>query len=257
MKPQSLLHRTLWVTGFAIAMALVECAIVVYLREIYYPEGFEFPLKPMGRHLVSLEFWREAGTIVMLLAVGVLAGRNLAQRLSWFLFGFAIWDIFYYVWLKVFLGWPSSLFTWDILFLIPVPWVGPVITPVLVSILMIVLAGVILFHEEQGRKVRLQFRNWLTFSVGSVVLILSWAWDYCRTVIQTSGWDAIWTLSDSETLFDSVQSYVPLTFEWVIFSTGLLICSMGVVVVHLQTTKQHKRMISLGSQPFNQDAARV
>src|SRR2546422_2160642 len=26
----------------------------------------------------------------------------------------SVWDIFYYVWLWVFIGWPPSLFTWDV-----------------------------------------------------------------------------------------------------------------------------------------------
>ena len=34
----------IWGTIFAIAMAYVESAIVIYLRILFYPEGFGFPI---------------------------------------------------------------------------------------------------------------------------------------------------------------------------------------------------------------------
>ena len=109
------------VTILSIAMGFLECAVVIYMREILYPGGFEFPLAAIEGDLALTEILREAATMVMLLAIGLMAGRNRSERFAWFLYSFAVWDIFYYVFLKILIGWPSSLLTWDILFLIPMP----------------------------------------------------------------------------------------------------------------------------------------
>jgi hypothetical protein len=127
----------LWLVIFAVAMAYVESAVVVYLRAIYYPQGFAFPLVLMPSGMVAIEIGREAATLVMLLGVAMLAGVGRWDRTLMFCIAFGVWDIAYYVWLWVFLRWPPSLLTWDVLFLIPVPWVGPVVAPVIVSVVMI------------------------------------------------------------------------------------------------------------------------
>jgi hypothetical protein len=139
----------LWVTLFSIAFAFVEASVVVYLRTIYYPEGFAFPLKLMSSHHIAVELSREVATIVMLATAGMLAGKSRWEKFSYFLIGFGVWDIFYYVWLKLTLHWPATLFDWDILFLIPLPWIGPVIAPVLVSFVMIAGGLLIIRREER------------------------------------------------------------------------------------------------------------
>ena len=105
---------------FGIAMGFFEAAVVVYLRQLYYPGGFSFPLKIMALGELSIEYLREFSTLIMLFSLAIVAGRNFYERFSYFLLCFGIWDIFYYVWLKVLLDWPQSLLTWDILFLIPI-----------------------------------------------------------------------------------------------------------------------------------------
>ena len=111
--------RFVWLAVFAVAMGFLEGIVVIYLRELYYPQGFDFPLKLMSPELVRIEWIREISTLIMLAAVGIIAGRNNLQRLMYFLFAFGVWDIFYYVALKLLIGWPASLLTWDLLFLIP------------------------------------------------------------------------------------------------------------------------------------------
>lgn len=130
-------YRMVLILIFGIAVAYFEAAVVVYLRELFYPEGFSFPLQAIPLNLYVVEFFREVATMVILLSVAGIAGRKFWERFGYFIILFGTWDIFYYVWLKVTINWPSSLFDWDILFLIPVPWIGPVIAPVLVSVLMI------------------------------------------------------------------------------------------------------------------------
>ncbi|PIV62402.1 MAG: hypothetical protein COS14_02175, partial [Bacteroidetes bacterium CG02_land_8_20_14_3_00_31_25] len=137
--------RLLWLTLFSIAMGLLESAVVIYLRELYYPDGFVFPLQIVSRTVAITEFFRELATLIMLMAVGYLTGKNLNQRFACFIYSFAIWDIFYYVFLYFIIGWPSSFLTWDVLFLLPTMWTGPVIAPIITSLNMILLALLILF----------------------------------------------------------------------------------------------------------------
>jgi len=128
---------------YAVAMALVEAAVVIYLRELYYPTGFlirttaDMAVIPSG--ILNVERWREAATIIMLAAVGHLAFDDLQRKVAAFFWTFAIWDLAYYLFLFMFLSWPTSLFTLDVYFLIPRPWIGPVLFPVaLFSIIAIV-----------------------------------------------------------------------------------------------------------------------
>ena len=122
---------------YSVGMAYVEAAVVVYLRRIYYPEGFELTLKPIELHILRMEIGREVATLVMILGVSLLSYENRLKKLGAFLLIFGIWDIFYYVFLKAMVNWPGSFMTMDILFLIPVPWIFPVVLPVSVSTLMV------------------------------------------------------------------------------------------------------------------------
>jgi hypothetical protein len=121
--PSNFGRRILWLTLFAIAMAYLESAVVVYLRLIYYPEGFQFPLKAITNTNLWIEVGREAATMVMLVVVGFLAAVTGPGRFAVICYAFGVWDIFYYIWLWIFIDWPSSLLTWDLLFLIPLPWI--------------------------------------------------------------------------------------------------------------------------------------
>jgi hypothetical protein len=200
-----------WLVLFSIAMAFLEAAVVVYLRKIYYPEGFRFPLAMMDPELVIIELLREAATVIMLASVGILAGRSLLQRMSFFLAVFSIWDLFYYIFLKVLLQWPESFFTWDILFLIPVPWVGPVLTPCLISLTMLMLAGVLYYRDQQHTKHRIGILEWGLFILGSQIVILSWTWDYFRYPAASEA------PKEALVLF---TNYVPTSYSWWMFALG-------------------------------------
>jgi hypothetical protein len=164
-------------TAYAVAMAYLESAIVVYLRRLYYPKGFDFPLVIIDIPTLLIEVGREAATIVMLATVGMAAGRTKVGKCAYFLYLFGVWDIFYYVWLKVFLDWPASLFTWDVLFLIPVPWVGPVLAPVTVALTMIGMALVLLYLEQRGAVLPAGKTVWLAQIVASLIVIVSFTMD--------------------------------------------------------------------------------
>jgi hypothetical protein len=167
----------LLVTLFAMAFAFVESSVVVYLRQIVYPEGFAFPLKPGITSQIAVEISREFATIVMLIAVGMIAGKDRWQRFSYFLIAFGVRDIFFYVWLKVILNWPASLLDWDILFLIPIPWIGPVIAPVLVSLVMIAGGLLILRKGEAEGGFRASHIAVLLALLGSAAILVSFMVD--------------------------------------------------------------------------------
>ena len=175
-------QKILWVAVFAASFALVESAIVVYLRSLYYPGGFSLPLRVISKHHYWVELSRELATIIILASVGFLAGPSRWQKFAYFMMAFGIWDIFYYIWLKVTLNWPDSVFDWDVLFLVPVPWIGPVIAPVLISVLM-VLAGLFILRADTAE---LPFRpnrwSWIFSLAGTFVALLSFTRDFEATL---------------------------------------------------------------------------
>ena len=146
--------RVFIVVLFSIAFAYIESSVVVYLRAIFYPGGFTFPLQDFSQMPGAMRFFftemgREAATLVLILTGAWLAGKELRSRWAYFLIIFAVWDIFYYVWLKVLLNWPGSILDWDILFLMPMVWAGPVLAPVITSCVMLWIAWILL----SGRKI--------------------------------------------------------------------------------------------------------
>jgi hypothetical protein len=194
------------VVVFGIAFAFVESSVVVYLRALYYPGGFSFPLKPMPAAHAIVELCREVATIVMLVAVGWMAGKSRWSRFGYFMIAFAVWDIFYYVWLKVLLNWPASLFDWDILFLIPIPWIGPVIAPCLVSLLMIA-TGVIMILKEENAQFHPPLSAWITAGIGTVAMLYSFILDTNATL--------------------NLQPPQPYRYEFLI--AGLVLCTWGLI----------------------------
>ncbi len=183
----------LWVVIFSIAFAWVESAVVVYLRKIYFSGGFSFPLVIKwegGRHIVDplirIEFGREIATIVILIAVGWMAGRNRFQKFCFFMLAFGLWDIFYYIWLYVMVGWPESLMTWDLLFYVPLPWVGPVITPVLIALAMVVAGSLIIYFDEKGCDIRWRWYDMAIEFTCGLVMIVAFCWDW-KNILQIPG----------------------------------------------------------------------
>jgi len=192
-------------TAFSVAMAYLETAVVVYLRWLYYPEGFAFPIKLIPNSAALVELGREAATVVMLLTMAMVAGKGFWRRIAYFMFVFGVWDIFYYVWLKVLLDWPQSILTWDLLFLIPLPWSSPVLAPVLVSIAMIISAVIILRVEDKGFQIRFSPLEWLLEVVAALAIIVSFLWNASNIM----------------------ELKAPNTYRWEIFLLGL---SLGIAI---------------------------
>jgi hypothetical protein len=248
MKPIAIdkkeLFKTIsWLTLFSIAMGFLETAVVVYMRKMYYPDGFKFPLVPISPDIAATEFWREAATIVMLIGVGILAGKNAPQRFVFFLYAFAIWDIFYYVFLYVILGWPSSMFTWDILFIIPIPWIGPVLCPCLVSLTMIILMISTIHWQLKGKTGKLSGLEKIILFGGSLVIIISFIWDYLDYVHIHSA-QSSFTLARNKQLFSEGHGYIPKEFSWTMFWCGQIMIAGGVLLFSMRMKKEGKMVSS-------------
>jgi len=175
---KAMLKRFCIVVVFGIAFAYIEAAVVVYLRTIFHPSSFTFPLtefgiSPLWERLLLTEIGREAATLVLMLTAACLFGKNNQQRFAFFLTIFAVWDIFYYIWLKVLLDWPGSIMEWDILFLMPIAWAGPVLAPILISLTLLIFAIIILYRSCCARALRPSPAGWLAFILAALVVVAS------------------------------------------------------------------------------------
>jgi len=235
--------RIILLTVFGIAMGFLEAVVVVYLRWLYYPEGFMFPLKPMTLERLSIEYLREISTIVMLFSLSVLAGKNFPERLSFFLYSFGIWDIFYYVWLKFLLDWPSSLLTWDILFLIPVIWVGPVLAPIMCSITMIAIAGCILYFQKKGYAVKIGLMEIFCFILGAVIIFATFVWDFSGMIINGNFISRFSTLAIDPEFREIVSHYIPATYNWYLFALGEALILLSLLLFCKRSKKYQKRIL--------------
>lgn len=140
------------VVVFAAAMAYVEGAVVYYSRKLFHVASWEVAARgrvAFPHAYLRVEQTRELATIVMVLAIGYLAGHSLWQKLAYFLLAFGVWDIGHYVSLKVLLGWPASPLTRDLLFLVPSEWWAPVWLPIAVSAGFIAAAVLIILRTAR------------------------------------------------------------------------------------------------------------
>ena len=212
---------------FAISMGFLETAIVIYLRDIYYPEGFAFPLKPFPGWHLAIEMVREICTLVMLGAVAWLSGITFIRRFSAFLFIFGIWDLFYYIGLWLSLGWPSSLFTWDILFLIPVTWAGPVLAPVICSISMICIAAIFEWNRNRKKMKIINLPSLLLIIAGALIIFISFIYDYSLIILKGKYLDNFLSLSKDAGFMKELTTFIPDRFQWELFGIGMLLIFTG------------------------------
>jgi len=194
---------------FSIAMAYLESAIVVYLRLLYYPEGFIFPIKIIPDEIFLIEFGRELATIFMLASISYLIGVKFVERFAYFLFTFGVWDIFYYVWLKVFINWPASFLKDDLLFLIPVPWISPVLAPIIISIIFIVMSIILLTFQLKERRIKSGLLVYVSIVLGVMLILFSFMWDFQNRLKMSS----------------------PVDFLWEVFGIGVFLIVLGCVIL--------------------------
>jgi hypothetical protein len=206
---QTSLARWLMVVVYAIAMAWVESAVVFYIRthvdriEPHQPE----PLPLIGV-LGPVELIRELATMVMLFTVGCLAGQTRQSRLGYMAVAFGIWDIFYYIFLKVMCDWPHSLLDWDILFLLPLPWWGPVLAPVLISLLMISWGTLASQFEQTCTPALSNHRAWILNFAGVALALYVFMAD---------------AIAIAHRGIVAIRTVLPEKFNWPLFCLALLL----------------------------------
>lgn len=173
-------NRALAMVAFAAAMGYLEAACVVYLqRAIGLTPAQLFPIRDASTldGLAGAEVAREAATLIMLWAVGWFNGRTAIDRLAWTSVAFGVWDVVYYIGLNVLIGWPGSLGTWDLLFMIPAPWSGPVWTPVAVSVALIGFGLAYARATHNGREVTPTRGEWQALLLGGAIVVIAFCWN--------------------------------------------------------------------------------
>jgi len=161
----------------ALAMAYLEAATVVYLREIYGITDLVRDVPAYDPRLAAVELGRELATLVLLLALGWAAGSTRQARLGLACFAFGLWDILYYFWLRLLIGWPASLLDTDILFLIPLPWWGPVLAPMLIACLAAAGGWLAVSASDRGRMVRPRKNEWGGMAAGILLVLYAFMAD--------------------------------------------------------------------------------
>ncbi len=216
MKPSPReVSRWFTVVLFATAMAWVESAVVYYLRTHidrivpYQPD----PLPIIGG-LGPVELVRELATLVMLFSVGVLAGQTWRARVGYMVVAFGVWDICYYVFLRIMCGWPQSLLDWDILFLLPLPWWGPVIAPVLIALLMIAWGTLASQFDRPRLPVLSNWHVWLLNFIGVALALYVFMADAIR--VSNGGVEAL-------------RNLLPESFNWPLFLVALALMAAPVL----------------------------
>ena len=204
-------RNMIWLFLFAVAMAQVEAALVIHLRSLYYPDNplSIFPIALMSHRDLAIELAREPATVLMIMTVALLAERSRMRIFAAFVFVFGLWDIFYYVWLKIMIGWPTSWLEWDVLFLIPWPWLGPWVCPALIALLFTLWGGWILLSPSVHRFSRAT----LTFFLLGTLLALA-SFLLPAAALLPGGEEAF-------------RGYEPGDFLWGLFLTGYLFMFIG------------------------------
>jgi hypothetical protein len=182
---------------------------MIHRIEPYQPD----PLPVLGG-FGSVELPRELATLIMLFAVGWLAGPTWRARLGYFAIAFGTWDIFYYVFLKIISGWPHSLLDWDILFLLPLPWWGPVLAPVLISLLLILWGTVACQFPEISPATAFNRRGWTLSFLGAVLALYVFMGN---------------ALTAAPNGLDAIRTALPERFHWRLFGVALVLMAAPLI----------------------------
>jgi hypothetical protein len=210
-------QRWIIVFMFALAMAWMESATVVYLRTLIGRlEPYQAMPLPRSVGLGQTEIVREAATLIMLLTVGLLAGRTWRSRLAYAMIAFGVWDIFYYVFLATITGWPRSILDWDVLFLIPLPWWGPVLAPVLIALLLVGGGTLVSQFDQPDRPIWPGWKAWLLNLSGVLLALYVFMADAVQLAPQG---------------VEAVRKLLPATFNWPLFVLALMLMAVPIADV--------------------------
>lgn len=215
--------RWLGVVVYAIAMAWVESAVVAYLRILIdRVVPYQTNPLPVSVGIGWIEVGRELATMVMLFTVGALAGRTWRSRLAYGVLAFGVWDIFYYIFLVPMTGWPASVMDWDVLFLVPLPWWGPVLAPTLIAALM-VMGGTVITQWDTPEQPLWPAR---------------WAWSLNLIGVMLALYVFMADALQAVRLGAEARTVLPVSFNWPLFAIALGLLAVPIVEVLAQVTKR-------------------
>jgi hypothetical protein len=193
-----------WETlAFGVCLGYFEAACVAYLRRLQELGQLAVPAGSLDNRLLRIEVGREAASLGLLAAWAWAAGRSRGERFGHFALAFAVWDVLYYLFLRLTTGWPRSLGEWDVLFLIPAPWYGPVVTPVLVSLLLAAAGLGIVAGERAGRRLAPRALDLALAGSGTAAVLAAFLWNA------------------------SVTTAFPASFPWWLFAAGWVAAAAG------------------------------
>jgi hypothetical protein len=228
---------------FAVAMAWVESAVVFYLRSMLNRiEPCQSDPLPIVRGFASVELPREIATMVMLFAVGFLAGRTWRARVGYAAVAFGVWDIFYYVFLKIICGWPHSLLDWDVLFLLPLPWWGPVLAPMLISLLLIFWGTFSSQFERKNTPMLSNWRAWVLNFAGIALALYVFMAD---------------AIAAAPRGMDAIRTVLPEKFNWFLFCVAWLLMAAPVMQTGLRFLTRNPAESDAGGATPNFDARTI
>jgi hypothetical protein len=208
------------VVAYAMAMAWVESAVVFNMRTmIDRIDPYQSNPLPLVGNLGSVELVREAATLAMLLTVGMLAGRSWRSRLGYAAVAFGVWDVLYYVFLRVMCGWPRTLFDWDILFLLPLPWWGPVLAPTSIAAMLIAWGTLTTQFEEHPPADLPVWKQRALGLIGAGLALYVFMADSIRVADQG---------------VDVLRNLLPARFNWPLFCMALLLMAIPVIQLGLR-----------------------
>lgn len=212
--PQSV-GRWLAVALFATAFAWVEAAVVLYLRTLVDRlDPYTANPLPNIEGLTWVELVREAATMLMLATVGWLAGKDTRTRAGYALIAFGVWDIGYYLFLRPMSGWPNGLLDWDILFLLPLPWWGPILAPMLIALLMIAWGTGVTQTGLPTHRQPTPKAIWALAAAGILLALYVFMADAIRVAPQGE---------------EALRKLLPTEFNWPLFIPALLLMAAPLV----------------------------
>lgn len=202
-----------WLFLFAITMAYMEATIVIYLRELYYPDNLLalFPLKLMTSTHFAIELGRESAAMLMIISVAMLVERGFTRCFAVYCYVMGVWDLFYYIWLKLLIDWPTAWLEWDVLFLIPWIWLGPWICPAVIALLFVGWGLFVIRRDSTDSPIQFSRWNGVLFVLGATCGLASFlqpALPYLNNPVLLEG-------------------YMPGQFNWSLYVAGTLLMAGG------------------------------
>lgn len=217
---------------YALAMAWVESAVVFYIRSmIDRIEPYQANPLPIAGGLGLAEIVREASTLIMLFTVGWLAGQTWRSRIAYSLLAFGVWDIGYYLWLVPLTGWPNALTDWDILFLIPLPWWGPVWSPTSIALLMVAFGTIVGRHDSAEKPLWPSRLSCVSVVLGVLLALWVFMADAINIVLAGGG-------------TPELRELLPTHFHW-----GWFLVALGLMAVPVIDVWRQVRQRSGSSRP--------